>query len=108
VNKIRYFSLTTVALIYIAAVVPSPQPSAERQQQLRQVVAKNCSVCHGPTLQGGVGPALNAKTLAGKKEDFLVTTILDGREGTVMPSWNWMLEESDARWLLSYIRSGEI
>jgi cytochrome c55X len=87
------------------ALAGSPeQPGDKRQQQLRQVLTQQCSVCHGKSLQGDVGPALNAKSLAGKNEQMLVTTILEGRDGTVMPSWEWMLQENDARWLVQYLR----
>lgn len=83
------------------------QPEQKRQQQLRQVLAQNCSVCHGPALKGDVGPALTPKSLAGKNDDMLVATILEGRDGTLMPAWGWMLQEKDARWLVQFLRDGK-
>lgn len=80
------------------------QPGSARQQQLRQTVAQNCTVCHGKSLQGDVGPALTAKSLAGKNEEMLVATILEGRDGTIMPSWAWMIKENEARWLVRVLR----
>ncbi|HEY3487715.1 MAG TPA: cytochrome c, partial [Gammaproteobacteria bacterium] len=86
-------------LLTVAGVIEQP-PESKRQQQLQQVLAQNCSVCHGKSLQGDIGPALTAKSLTGKSEEMLVTTILEGRDGTVMPSWEWMLQENEARWLV--------
>ncbi|HEX5056832.1 MAG TPA: cytochrome c [Gammaproteobacteria bacterium] len=98
-------SLALIPTVYLTVTGVIEQPGKERQQQLRQVLAQNCSVCHGKSLQGDVGPALNPKTLGGKNEDMLVSTILQGREGTIMPSWSWMLKENEARWLVRFLRS---
>jgi cytochrome c55X len=90
-----------------AGACESAQPGSARQAQLRRVLQQNCTICHGSNLNGGAGPALTPKTLAAKDEQLLVATILDGRQGTVMPSWSWMLQESDARWLVRMLRSGK-
>jgi cytochrome c55X len=109
-SKIKLLRLILLVLILIpvfltvAGVIEQP-PGSQRQQQLRQVLAQQCSVCHGNELQGDVGPPLNAKTLAGKNEQMLVATILEGRDGTVMPSWEWMLRENDALWLVQLLRN---
>lgn len=55
--------------------------------------AENCVVCHGANGQGHVGPALNKEEYRGDPEDkkdvfdLLVSTIRDGRPGTITPSW---------------------
>jgi cytochrome c55X len=105
--KALRFCFLILAMIPLHSAIAGPpeQPADKRQQQLRQVLAQQCSVCHGKALQGDVGPALNARSLAGKSEQMLVTTILEGRDGTVMPSWEWMLQENDARWLVQYLRN---
>lgn len=82
-------------------------PDAGRQAQLRQILRQNCTVCHGKSLQGDIGPALSRKTLAGKDERLLVATILEGRDGTAMPAWGALLKENEARWLLQILRSGK-
>lgn len=97
-------ALATASLTVTA--VPA-QPGNERQRQLRQVLAQNCSVCHGHSLQGNIGPALTAGSLSGKSEEMLVATILEGRAGTVMPAWAWLLKEDEARWLVRYLRKTE-
>lgn len=58
-----------------------------------QTYAENCVVCHGANGQGHVGPALNKEEFRGDPEDnkdifeMLVTTIRDGRPGTITPRW---------------------
>lgn len=81
-------------------------PDPGRQAQLRQILRQNCTVCHGKSLQGDIGPPLSRNNLAGKDEGLLVTTILEGRDGTAMPAWGAMIKESEARWLLHLLRNG--
>lgn len=108
-KKKLHTALLSLTLIpgYLMVSGTLEQPGSARQQQLRQAVAQNCTVCHGKSLQGDVGPALTAKSLAGKNEQMLVTTILEGRDGTVMPSWSWMIKENEARWLVRMLRDGQ-
>jgi mono/diheme cytochrome c family protein len=97
-----------VPVFGLAAAAAEPaQPDAARQQELRRILARECAVCHGASLQGDLGPALTAKTLAGRSEDALVLTILEGHDETAMPPWWWTLNESDTRWLLRFIRNSE-
>ncbi|HEY3487714.1 MAG TPA: cytochrome c [Gammaproteobacteria bacterium] len=90
---------------FSVAEAPEQQPESERQTQLRQLLAQDCSVCHGLLLKGDLGPPLTAKSLAGKSEHALVQIIIEGHEETAMPPWWWMLEEYEARWLVKFIRS---
>lgn len=94
-----------MGLSIIAAGQVNREPDSARQAELQQILAQNCTVCHGPKLKGKVGPALTAKALAAKNEQILITTILEGRPGTTMPAWDFMLQESDARWLVMYLRN---
>lgn len=96
--------IISVSILAFGAI--NAEPSRERQAQLREIVAQNCTVCHGPKLKGKIGPALTVKALGAKDEQMLVTTILEGRPDTVMPSWAFMLKENEARWLVKYLRSG--
>lgn len=97
-------SLSTFGLSGIAAGEAGREPDGRRQTELQQILAQNCAVCHGPRLKGKVGPALTPKALASKNEQALVNTILEGRPGTAMPSWEFMLKENEARWLVQYLR----
>lgn len=55
--------------------------------------AENCVVCHGANGQGHVGPALNKEEWRGDPEDkkdifdLIVSTVRDGRPGTITPRW---------------------
>lgn len=83
-------------------------PASARRAKLQRILDQNCTVCHGPKLKGKIGPALTAKALGPKDERMLVATIMGGREGTVMPSWEFMLKEDEARWLVKFLRNGEM
>lgn len=101
------FLSAALAVLSLAAVAAGavPEPGAERQEELRGMLAKDCATCHGESLRGDLGPELSGKTLSGKSEDVLVLTILEGHEETAMPPWWWTLNENEARWLVRYIRS---
>lgn len=95
------------SLCCAAGAAPEEQPGTERQRQLRQLLAQDCGVCHGGSLQGDLGPPLTAGALAGKSEHYLVQSITEGHEETAMPPWRWIVDENDARWLVRYIRGGK-
>jgi cytochrome c55X len=82
--------------------------SAARQNELLYFLKQDCGSCHGMTLKGGLGPALLPETLAGKPKSYLVTTILEGRNGTAMPPWKPMLSQADAEWLSEQLQHGLI
>lgn len=76
-----------------------PTPSAARQAELGTLLYQDCGSCHGMTLRGGLGPALNASRMQAYGEDALTELILNGVPGTAMPAWQGLLSEADARWL---------
>jgi cytochrome c55X len=80
------------------------EPSPERQTALRNLLKNDCGACHGLTLQGGMGPALLPESLAGKSDEFLVSTILNGRKGTAMPPWQTFMNKDEALWLVGVLR----
>jgi cytochrome c55X len=80
------------------------EPALERQTALRDLLKQDCGACHGLTLKGGMGPALLPENLAGKSDDFLVTTILNGRKDTAMPPWQPFISRDEALWLLGVLR----
>jgi cytochrome c55X len=83
------------------------EPSPERQVILRNLLKNDCGACHGLTLQGGMGPALLPDSLAGKPDEFLVETILNGRKGTAMPPWQPFMNQDEALWLVEVLRKGK-
>ncbi len=77
-----------------------------RQAELRYLLDQDCGSCHGMTRKGGLGPALLPQTLAGKPDELLIVTILEGRSGTAMPPWRGQLSAADAAWLVEELRRG--
>jgi cytochrome c55X len=80
------------------------EPSPDRQNTLRNMLNQDCGACHGLTLKGGLGPALLPEALAGKPDEFLISTILNGREGTAMPPWQPFMNRDEAAWLVGVLR----
>ncbi|MDD1612530.1 MAG: cytochrome c [Methylococcaceae bacterium] len=95
--------LLPLLLVTLPAV--SGEISPERQQALRDLLKQDCGACHGLTLKGGMGPALLPETLAGKSDDFLADTILNGRSGTAMPPWRPFVNRDEALWLIGVLRN---
>lgn len=92
-------------LMLIGPAAAEP-PSGARLDALVHMVRQDCGSCHGMRLRGGLGPALLPADLAGKPDEGLVATILDGRPGTAMPPWRPFLAEDEARWIVARLREG--
>ena len=96
-----------VITIGLANASLAGEPSPDRQSELRNMLKHDCGACHGLTLKGGLGPALLPEALAGKPDDFLISTILDGRKGTAMPPWQPFMSHDEAAWLVAVLRKSE-
>ncbi|MCX7098758.1 MAG: cytochrome c [Methylococcales bacterium] len=94
-------------LLCIAANCLAAEPTPDRQAVLQHLLKNDCGACHGLSLQGGMGPALLPDTLAGKPDDYLVATILNGRKGTAMPPWQPFMDKDEALWLVGVLRKGK-
>lgn len=77
-----------------------------RQGELLHLLKQDCGSCHGMTMKGGLGPALTPEALAGKPDEALFATILNGRPGTPMPPWRGLLNEDEILWLVARLREG--
>jgi cytochrome c55X len=93
--------------LFVSINCLAAEPSPERQATLRHLLKNDCGACHGLTLQGGMGPALLPDTLAGKSDEFLVSTILNGRKGTAMPPWQPFMNHDEALWIIGVLRKGK-
>ena len=80
--------------------------SPQRQAQLTHLLRQDCGSCHGMTLKGGLGSPLLPANLAGKPDELLVDTILNGRPDTAMPPWHTQLSRDEALWLIGQLRKG--
>lgn len=90
--------------LVVAAEAHAGPPDESRQQVLMQLLKDDCGACHGMNLNGGLGPALLPESLAGKDDDMLVATILNGRAETPMPAWRDFINADEAAWLVQYLR----
>jgi len=97
--------LLVLCLSMQTALATEPLPA--RQNELRNLLKNDCGACHGLTLQGGMGSALLPDSLAGKPDEFLVATILNGRKGTAMPPWQPFMNHDEALWLVGVLRKGK-
>ena len=70
------------------------------------MLRQDCGSCHGMTLKGGLGSPLLPANLAGKPDELLVDTVLNGRPDTAMPPWRAQLTREDAAWLVELLRKG--
>ena len=80
----------------------------QRARQLAYLVRQDCGSCHGMTLRGGLGPSLEARSLAGKDAAQLQYVILNGRRGTPMPPWKDFLSETEAAWVVDLLQAGTL
>lgn len=103
----RFFGrcLFWILCVFMQTVLAT-DPSPARQSELKNLLKNDCGACHGLTLQGGMGPALLPDSLAGKPDEFLVATILNGRKGTAMPPWQPFMNHEEALWLIGVLRKG--
>ena len=102
----RFFiaSLLSTGLLFAQAAIAEVDPA--RQNELLYFIKHDCGSCHGMTLKGGLGPALLPETLAAKPKDYLVATIMEGRQNTAMPPWKSMLSQDDAVWITEQLQNG--
>ena len=67
-----------------------------------------CQSCHGAQGEGASALSLNSRTFLETATDgFLWYSILDGRSGTSMPSYEQLLSEEEISGLVALIRSWE-
>jgi cytochrome c55X len=97
-------TLCALALCGTALAAGAEDIPPERRAALLNLLRQDCGSCHGMTLKGGLGPALLPENLAGKPDELLVTTILQGRPGTAMPPWQSFMAPAEAQWLVRQLR----
>lgn len=92
-------------LLALSSHVHAIEPTEQRQQELRNLLKHDCGACHGLNLKGGLGPSLLPTDLADKSDDFLIMTILMGRQGTAMPPWSRFINRDEAAWLVDMLKN---
>jgi len=95
-----------LVLTPLSAIDAQAAVTVERAAELEHLLRHDCGSCHGMTLKGGLGPALQPEALQGKTAEFLKITIQHGRPGTPMPPWRGILTEEDIDWLVGRLLEG--
>jgi len=85
---------------------PAAAMDPARAQELGNLLVQDCGSCHGTRMKGGLGPPLTADRMQRLPEQWIVTTILEGRRGTAMPPWRALLTAEEATWLARALKSG--
>lgn len=98
--------LLLITALLLASAAGAGSPTAERQQQLANLLLQDCGSCHGLRMTGGLGPALTRAALADKPRDSLLAVVTYGRPGTAMPGWQALLDEQDIAWLVDRLLEG--
>jgi len=92
-----------LALFSLAGIA---DPTVQRKTEIIHLLKHDCGYCHGPALQGGLGPPLLPDQLKPFTEEQLVTIIRYGRPGTPMLPWETLLTEQEAHWLAGQLKKG--
>lgn len=111
ITRLFIASLLSTGLLFTQTAIAettATKVSSARQNELLYFIKHDCGSCHGMTLKGGLGPALLPETLAAKPKDYLVSTILEGRQNTAMPPWKTMLSKNDAIWITEQLQKGSV
>ncbi len=96
-NKI----VTSVAVL---AVVSTGLFAGTSKMDVKKMFVQECQGCHGPNHEGGVGADLRPNKLAKINTYKLVSTILNGRPGTAMPSFAEKMNKADAQKMVDYLQ----
>ena len=95
-----------IGLALLAGAVAAGEPPPARRGELTSLVRQDCGSCHGLTMKGGLGPALEPAAVRDKDPEQMRFVILHGRRGTPMPPWRDFLSESEVRWIVEQLRQG--
>lgn len=90
------------------AVANAGELSTSRKAELLHLMQQDCGSCHGMTLKGGLGPSLLPERLNMFPPEFLINTVLEGRQGTAMPPWKAMLSREEVRWMVEQLQRGNV
>ena len=93
--------------LLILALAATPAWAEPDAAALERLVRQDCGSCHGLTLRGGLGPDIRRDALGHHDRDSLSAIILDGIPGTPMPPWHPLLSEAEARWIATYLLTGD-
>ena len=105
-TRSRVILLLLAAVAVNGATRPARAIDAARQSELTSLVRQDCGLCHGMTLQGGLGNPLLPMALEHLDADSIASIILDGVPGQPMPPWKGLLSQEDAVWIAKRLKEG--
>jgi cbb3-type cytochrome c oxidase subunit III len=104
-KTILRFGLILAACLSVAALAAGAQDSPDGAALFKQ----KCSMCHGPDGKGFAAlktpDFTDPKWQASKTDEEIVSTIKNGKQGTVMPAFAKQLKDEDIDALVKHIRS---
>lgn len=73
------------------------------------IFKSHCTACHGDDGKGnsavGTPDFTSAKIQDSLTDEAIITTITDGRQGTIMPAWKGTLSSEEIAAVASYVKS---
>ena len=100
-NKIKPFIFILFSLAFFACGGETVSQSGELLSG-EEIYTARCSACHGPNLEGRVGPALHKESSAAKMPDsYWIQTITMGKGS--MPAVR--LNDNEVQLVIDYIKS---
>lgn len=113
-SSMRAASLLAIVVVLGFTQATMAAPAKGNAEAGKKIYLESCQSCHGPTGKGDSDMAayltpppanLTAKGTQSKTDAQLRKTILEGRPGTAMSSYDGAFEEFQLADLLAYIRS---
>ena len=99
----RKLQLLGVLFVSAATVLFAAEPSGS------VIFKERCTGCHGAAGKGnstvGTPDFTSAKIQGSLTDQEIITTITDGRKGTIMPAWKGTLSSEEIAAVASYVRS---
>ena len=99
--------ILALLVMFIIPAFAADTLNETRREALRHLLLHDCGSCHGMTLKGGLGPPLTVGALSNKPEPYVFYTIRNGHPGTPMPPWRDILTDTEIRYLVELLLSGE-
>ena len=91
-----------IVLTACSAQSLDPNEPTVQGRPISSYYVDTCSGCHGPTRQGGTGPALLPQRLT-QSDEYYFDIIQNGKSNTVMPPWGAMLSDEDINTLIAFL-----
>ena len=96
------FGILLIALTACSAQAIDPNEPTIQGRPVSSYYVDSCSGCHGPTRQGGTGPALLPQRLT-QSDEYYFDIIQNGKPNTVMPPWGAMMSDEDINTMIAFL-----